>query len=145
MYIADEEMKSYKDFIYVTATEKVEIINITVGVEQIAKESSIKEGFVLVFPHHTSSAVYISDSDPSLVEDYLKLLDNSVPSHRDYLHNLADHKRNADAHLKAILTGHHIVLPLSDGRLDLGTYQTIYYAEFDGQREKEILVKIIGE
>lgn len=138
-------MNSYKDFIYVTATEKVEIINITAGVEQIAKESGIREGFVLVFPHHTSSAVYISDCDPSLTGDYLKLLGESIPSHRDYLHNLADHKRNADAHLKAIITGHHIILPLSDGCLDLGNYQTIYYAEFDGQREKGILVKIIGE
>lgn len=138
-------MKSYKDFIYITTTEKVEIINITAGIEQITRESGLNEGLVLIFPHHTSSAVYISDSDPSLTEDYLKLLSECIPSHGDYLHNLADHKRNADAHLKAIISGHHIVLPLSNGRLDLGIYQTIYYAEFDGQREKEVLIKIIGE
>jgi len=127
-------------------TSKIcEVINITREVKRICGESGINNGFVLVFPLHTSSSVYISDSDPSLTSDFINILQKNVPSKIDYQHNKTDPKQNAHAHIQAILTGHHIVLPLTDGELDLGVYQTIYYAEFDGTREKDILVKIIGE
>jgi secondary thiamine-phosphate synthase enzyme len=138
-------MKSYKEFIYIHTNSKVEIVNITEDVYRICRKSGIKEGVVLVFPFHTSAAVYISDSDFNLTDDYRKVLSKLIPAEDNYVHDLTDYKRNADAHLKSILTGHHITLPLSNGELDLGIYQTIYYAEFDGQRKKEVLVKIIGE
>lgn len=138
-------MKSYKEFIYLKTEKLVETINITPYVKEICQRSGIKEGFVLVFPHHTSSAVYLSDSDPNLTEDYQGFLNRFVPAGIGYKHDMVDYKKNADGHLKSIITGHHITLPLSDGKLDLGIYQTIYYAEFDGQRKKEILVKVIGE
>ena len=94
---------------------------------------------------HTSSGVYISDSDRSLCDDYRRVMSGLVPEGDNYLNDRTDYKKIADGHLKSVLTGHHIVLPLTAGRLDLGTYQTVYYAEFDGCREKEILIKIIGD
>lgn len=138
-------MKTYRDFIHITTKTKEEIVNVTHQVQKICKGSGIKEGIVLVFPHHTSSAVYISDSDTGITSDLGKVLKRVVPSGDDYLHDKVDSKRNADGHLKSTLTGHHIIIPISDGRLDLGQYQTIYYAEFDGMREKEVLVKVMGE
>lgn len=138
-------MKTHKEFIHLTTRSKEEIVNITAQVQRVCRDSGIKEGFVLVLPHHTSSAVYISDSDTCLTRDYQKLLRKLIPEEEEYAHNGADPKKNADGHLKSILTGHHIILPLTNGQLDLGIYQTIYYAEFDGMREKEIVVKVIGE
>jgi secondary thiamine-phosphate synthase enzyme len=138
-------VKTHRDFIHITSKSKEEIINITSQVQKICKNSGISEGMVLVFPHHTSSAVYITDSDTGITSDLLKVLGKTVPAGDDYTHNMADPKKNAAAHLKSTLTGHHIVAPLSGGKLDLGRYQTIYYAEFDGMREKEVLVKITGE
>ena len=138
-------MKTYREFIRITTKNKEEIINITPQIEKICRNSKIKEGVALIFPHHTSSAVYISDSDKGITSDLLKVLKKIVPLDNDYVHNKVDSKENADAHLKSTLAGHHIVIPITDGKLDLGLYQTIYYAEFDGMREKEILVKLIGE
>jgi len=138
-------MKTHKGFIRLTTGSKEEIVNVTAQIQHVCRDSSIKEGFVLVFPHHTSSAVYISDSDTCLTRDYQKVWRKLIPEEEKYAHNQADPKKNAAGHLKSILTGHHIILPLTNGQLDLGPYQTIYYAEFDGTREKEILIKIIGE
>lgn len=139
------KMKTYKGFIRLTTKSKEEIVNITAQVQCICQDSGVKEGFVLVFPHHTSSAVYISDSDTDLTRDYQELLRKLIPEEDEYAHNRSDPKKNAAGHLKSILTGHHIILPLAQGQLDLGPYQTIYYAEFDGMREKEILVKVTGQ
>jgi len=138
-------MKSHRDFIHITTKDREAIINITPQVEKICNASGIKEGLAMVFPHHTSSAVYISDSDRGITSDLLKVLRKIVPSGDNYVHDGADPKKNADAHLKATLACHHIIVPVTAGQLDLGLYQTIYYAEFDGMREKEILVKVIGE
>ncbi len=138
-------MNSFNKEITIESRQKQEIIDLTGRVQDIVEHSGIKEGLALVYPLHTSSAVYISDSDISLTQDFNDILEKLVPSSAGYRHDEVDYKKNADAHLKAVLTGHHVVLPVSDGRLHLGTYQTIYYAEFDGGRKKEILVKIIGE
>lgn len=137
-------MNSYRKQINITTKNKEEVINISSEVSEIVRESGIQEGLVLVFPLHTSSAVYLSDSDPSLTEDFCSVLKDLVPEGQGYLHDQVDYKKNADAHMKANLSGHHIVLPLTAGKLDLGVYQTLYYAEFDGTRPKEILVKILG-
>ena len=124
-------MRTYKDFIHLTTRAKEEIVDITAQVQHICQKSGVKEGFILIFPHHTSSAVYISDSDTSLTRDYQKVLRKLIPKEENYAHNQTDPKENADGHLKSTLTGHHIILPLTNGRLDLGLYQTIYYAGFD--------------
>ena len=138
-------MNSFRKVITLTSNEREEIINISSMVSEAVRESNIQEGLVLVFPLHTSSAVYLSDSDPSLTEDLQGVLRKMVPANQGYLHDQVDYKRNADGHIKANVIGHHITLPLTAGQLDLGTYQTVYYAEFDGQHPKEVLVKIIGE
>ena len=138
-------MKTFRELLHYTTRGKTETINITGDVEQACQKSGITDGLVLVFPLHTSSGVYISDSDTSLTDDFSDVLSGLVPAGKGYRHDETDHKKNADGHMKANLTGHHITLPLTAGRLDLGTYQTVYYAEFDGQREKEVMVKVIGE
>ena len=138
-------MKTVREIVRVHSRQKVEIVDITREVEAVVTRSGISEGMVLVFPHHTSMAVYISDSDRSLTSDMLDVLEKLAPHDAVYRHDSADPKQNAHAHLKASLSGHHIMLPLTDGKLDLGMYQTIYCAEFDGMRPKEILVKVCGE
>lgn len=138
-------MKSVRKLIEVQTQQQVEIVDITRQVMDIVKSSGVREGMALVYPHHTSSAVYISDSDRCLQGDFESVLARLVPERDDYAHDRTDPKLNATAHLKAILAGHHVVMPVTSGKLDLGTYQTVYYAEFDGRRTKEILVKVIGD
>jgi secondary thiamine-phosphate synthase enzyme len=138
-------MNHYRKLLHFRTREQTEIVNITPLIEQTLAESRIQEGFALLFPLHTSSAVYLSDSDPSLTRDFADLLDALVPASRQYRHDRTDHKQNAAGHLKAILSGHSVPPPVPAARLDLGLYQTLYYFEFDGQRPKEVLVKIIGE
>ena len=137
-------MKHYRTELHFTTAKSSEILNITEQVEQAVAESGIVEGLVLVYPMHTSSAVYLSDSDYSLTEDFADLLEELAPASREYRHDRTDYKKNAAGHLKAILAGHSITLPVTGGQLDLGTYQTVYYFEFDGRRKKEVLVKIVG-
>lgn len=138
-------MKSVRKEIEISTNDKIEIVDITSRVEDIVRSSGIEDGLALVYPMHTSSAVYISDSDRALTGDFEALLAELAPINRDYAHDRSDPKQNAVAHLKAILAGHHVVMPVTSGALDLGTYQTVYYAEFDGCRPKEVLVKVIGE
>jgi secondary thiamine-phosphate synthase enzyme len=138
-------MKSYRQVFRIKTEERQEVVDVTSRVAEALERSGIAEGLALVFPMHTSSAVYISDSDSSLALDYLDVADRLAPKGAGYRHDEADYKHNADAHIKAVLTGHHVVLPVTGGRLDLGAYQTLYYAEFDGAREKAFMVKVIGE
>ena len=125
-------MPTFRAEITLCTKERVEIVDITGQVEDACRTSGIREGIALVFPHHTSSAVYISDSDRSLTGDFSSILSELAPEDRDYAHDLTDYKKNAFG-------------PVTGGRLDLGRFQTIYYAEFDGRRDKEIIVKIVGE
>jgi len=137
-------MKTYRDFIRITTADKREIRDITREVSQIIAKSGVQDGMVLLFPHHTSASVYVSDSDATLTEDFMGLMERIVPA-AEYKHDLADARRNGRAHLMSLLSGHNLTLPVTEGALDLGVYQTVYYAEFDGMREKEILVKVMGE
>ena len=138
-------MATHRQELHFHTEQEREILNITPQVRRIVAESGIADGIALVYPMHTSSAVYISDSDPSLTLDFDDLLAELVPDSGAYRHDETDTKKNATGHLKAILAGHAVTLPVTDGDLDFGTYQTLYYFEFDGQRPKEVLVKIIGE
>jgi secondary thiamine-phosphate synthase enzyme len=137
-------MKTYRDFIRITTGDKEEIRDITREVSQIIAKSGVQDGMVLLFPHHTSASVYVSDSDATLTEDFMGLMEKTIPA-GEYKHDLIDARRNARAHLMSLLSGHNVTLPVTEGALDLGVYQTVYYAEFDGMREKEILVKVMGE
>ena len=138
-------MPTYRAEIALCTKEREEIVDITGHVVEAVEKSGISDGIALVFPHHTSSAVYISDSDRSLTGDFGAILAELAPEGREYAHDLTDYKKNAYGHIRANLAGHHIVIPITGGRPDLGVYQTIYYAEFDGRREKEVIIKIVGE
>jgi len=138
-------MKSFRKELAFNTGRSEEVIDITSDCRAALKESGVREGLALIFPLHTSSCVFITDSDPGAAEDYRELLDRLVPAGAGYRHDETDHKKNAHSHLRAIITGHHITCPVSDGRFDFGTYHTIYYLELDGRRKKEVLVKIIGE
>ena len=137
-------MKTYRDFISITTEEKREVRDITREVSQIIAKSGVQEGMVLLFPHHTRAAVYVSDSDATLTDDFMALMERLAPA-GEYKHDISDPKQNARAHLMSLLSGHNLTLPVTEGALDLGVYQTIYYAEFDGMRKKEVLVKVLGE
>jgi secondary thiamine-phosphate synthase enzyme len=138
-------MKHFRTVLKLTTRRSAEIIDITAQVAAACRASTITEGLALVFPHHTSAAVYVSDSDPNLAADWAALLARLAPANGTYQHNLTDPKRNAHGHLQASLAGHHVTLPVTGGQLDLGAFQTVYYAECDGRREKEVIIKIIGE
>lgn len=137
-------MKTYRDFIRITTAAPREIRDITREVSQIIAKSGVQDGMVLLFPHHTRASVYVSDSDATLTGDFMGFMERLVPV-GDYQHDLTDVRRNGRAHLMSLLSGHNVTLPVTEGALDLGVYQTVYYAEFDGMREKEILVKVLGE
>lgn len=138
-------MRFHTETFDLVTKDKQEVVDITERVRAACRRSGISDGLCLVFPHHTSSAVYISDSDRNLTGDLLDVLERAAPDGAGYAHDRVDPKRNAAGHLRAVLTGHHIVLPVTGGDLDLGTYQTIYYAEFDGTRPKAVVVKVLGE
>jgi len=138
-------MTTYRTEITLCTKEREEIVDITGHVVDAVSKSGISDGIALVFPHHTSSAVYISDSDRALTGDFSSILSELAPENRQYAHDVTDYKKNAYGHIRANLAGHHIIIPITGGRPDLGVYQTIYYAEFDGRREKEIVIKIVGE
>jgi secondary thiamine-phosphate synthase enzyme len=138
-------MPTYRAEIRLCTNEREEIVDITGDVFDAVKRSGVRDGIALVFPHHTSSAVYISDSDRALTGDFSSILSELAPEGREYAHDVTDYKKNASGHIRASLAGHHIIIPITGGRPDLGRFQTIYYAEFDGRREKEIIIKIVGE
>jgi len=137
-------MDSHRETITVQTEELKDIRNITDPLRDILQSSDVQDGVMSVFPLHTSCAVFINDSDPNLLTDVSEVLETLIPENQDYKHNKTDPKQNAAAHLKSILTGHHVTLPITDGAFDFGRYHTVYYAEFDGTRPKEILVKTVG-
>ncbi len=122
---------------------RIEFINITEEVEETVRKSKIKEGIVLVNPMHITASVYINDAESGLIEDYKEWLRKLVPD-KDYKHNLTG-EDNAYAHLMRTIMGRETTVAVSNGKLDLGTWEQIYYAEFDGQRTKRVLIKVLGE
>lgn len=119
-------------------------VHITPQVEQIVKRSGVKEGMVLVSAMHITAGVYVNDNEDGLIEDIDKWLEGLAPFKKDYKHHQTG-EDNGDSHLKALLINHEVIVPITAGRLDFGTWQQIFYAEFDGQREKRVIVKVMGE
>jgi secondary thiamine-phosphate synthase enzyme len=124
--------------------KKIDIINITNQVNRAISDSKVKDGLVLVNPMHITAAVIINDNESGLHQDYLRVLEKLVPYYADYRHNDTG-EDNAAAHIWRQLIGHQVVMPITNGKLDLGTWEQIFYFEFDGQRQKRVLVKIIGD
>ena len=137
-------MKTTTEYLWFNTVKHREFINITDKVEDIVRGSDISEGFVLVSAMHITAGVYVNDAESGLIADIDKWLEQLAPYKPDYKHH-ATGESNADAHLKSLLVHHEVIVPITDGKLDLGPWQQIYYAEFDGQRRKRVLVKAIGE
>lgn len=139
-------MKSYRKEIWLNVPERRGFVNITRQVEECVRESGIKEGLCLVNSMHITSSVYINDNESGLFEDYERWLEELAPHEpvSQYMHNRTG-EDNADAHLKRQIMGREVVVAITDGELDFGTWEQIFYGEFDGRRRKRVLVKIIGE
>ncbi|MDX2043946.1 MAG: secondary thiamine-phosphate synthase enzyme YjbQ [Acidobacteriota bacterium] len=137
-------MKSLTKYLVFNTKNRREYINITDEIAQAVADSNVKEGMVLVSAMHVTAAVYVNDAEDGLIADIDEWLEHLAPTRADYRHHQTG-EDNGDAHLKNLLMHHQIILPITNGRLDLGTWQQVYYAEFDGQRRKRAIIKIIGE
>lgn len=138
-------MKSYRKELWFCTRHKREIVHITPHVEEVLRESGIREGLCLVNAMHITASVFINDYEEGLHSDFLSWLERLAPYSSDgYKHNRTG-EDNGDAHLKRTIMGREVVIAITDGRLDLGPWEQIFYGEFDGQRRKRVLIKIIGE
>ena len=140
-----EKMKSYRKELWFEVKQRRELINITRTLEACLAESGVKEGLLLCNAMHITASVFINDDETGLHRDFEIWLEKLAPEkpHGQYNHN--GYEDNADAHLKRTIMGREVVIAITDGRLDLGTWEQVFYGEFDGKRKKRVLVKIIGE
>ncbi len=138
-------MKSYRKELWFEIPSRCGLVNITPQVEQCLRDSAIREGLVLVNAMHITASVFVNDNERGLRADFEKWLEKLAPEkpHSQYAHNGAED--NADAHLKRTIMGREVVVAISQGRLDFGPWEQIFYGEFDGRRRKRALVKIIGD
>ena len=137
-------MKSATEYLWFNTDNQRAYINITGDVERIVRDSGVEEGFVLVSAMHITAGVYVNDAESGLIEDIDSWLEQLAPFRSDYKHHRTG-ETNGDAHLKSLLIHHEVIVPITSGRLDLGPWQQIYYAEFDGRRRKRVIVKVIGD
>ena len=144
-------MRSQTEYIVFNTKERYEFHRITDEVEKIVRESGVEEGLVLVSAMHITAAVYVNDAENGLLADIEEWLERLAPyggldgqEGPEYRHHRTG-EDNGDAHLKRLLLGHQVTLPITEGQLDLGPWEQVYYAEFDGMRRKRVLVKVIGE
>lgn len=139
-------MKSYRKELWFNASSRRAFINITAQVDDCLRESSIQEGFILVNAMHITASVFINDNESGLLQDYEEWLEQLAPHEpiERYRHNRTG-EDNGDAHLKRQVMGREVVVAITQGKLDFGPWEQIFYGEFDGRRKKRVLVKIIGE
>jgi secondary thiamine-phosphate synthase enzyme len=137
-------MKTRTEYLQMETRSRFEFVRITSQVQDAIVKSGVKEGLVLINPMHITAAVIVNDNEAGLQKDYLAVLERLVPYGADYRHNDTG-EDNAASHIWRQLMGHQVVMPITNGKLDLGTWEQIFYCEFDGQRKKRVLVKVIGE
>ena len=137
-------MTAHTEHLTFSTTRRRELINITDRLAEIVQRSRIQEGMCLVSAMHITAAIWVNDEEDGLKQDFQEWLDGLAPARPDYLHHRTG-EDNADAHLKRTLVHHQVILPITAGRLDLGPWEQIFYAEFDGRRKKRVVVKILGE
>ena len=137
-------MKFATDYLWFNTKRPREYINITDEVERVVAESGIREGMVLVSAMHITAGIYVNDAEAGIIRDLDDWADRLAPKGPDYHHHQTG-ESNGDAHLKSILVHHQVVVPVTGGKLDLGPWQQVYYAEFDGQRRKRVIVKAMGD
>jgi len=137
-------MKTLTEYLWFNTRTQREYINITPQVQEIVARSGAQEGMVLVSAMHITAGVYVNDAEEGLIQDIDEWLERLAPFNRSYQHHRTG-ETNGDAHLKSLLIHHEVIIPITKGSLDLGPWQQIYYAEFDGKRRKRVVVKVMGE
>jgi secondary thiamine-phosphate synthase enzyme len=142
--VSENQMKTLTEYLkFHTKTHRA-YVHITPQVEEIVRKSGVKEGMVLVSAMHITAGIYVNDNESGLIEDIDQWLEHLAPFRKDYKHHETG-EDNGDSHLKALLIHHEVIVPITAGKLDFGTWQRIFYAEFDGQRDKRVIVKVMGE
>ena len=136
-------MKSLTEYLWFETPKRKDLVNITGRVAGLVAKSRVQEGLCLVSAMHITAGIWVNDEEPGLKEDFLELLERLAPA-ADYKHHRTG-EDNGDAHLKRTLIGYQATLPVTKGKLDLGPWEQVFYAEFDGRRRKRVVVKIIGE
>jgi secondary thiamine-phosphate synthase enzyme len=137
-------MKFHTEYLTFNTKKHRAYVHITPQVEKIVRDSGIKDGLALVSAMHITAGVYVNDNEEGLIEDIDEWLEKVAPFNPNYKHHQTG-EDNGDSHLKAILVHHQVILPVTDSKLLLGTWQRVFYAEFDGQRSKRVLVAVMGE
>ena len=137
-------MKTATDYLWFNTKQRQEFVRITDEVAAIVKKSGVQEGMALVSAMHITAGVYVNDNESGLIEDIDQWLEQLAPFREDYRHHETG-ETNGDSHLKALLIHHEVIVPITAGKLDFGPWQRIFYAEFDGQRDKRVIVKVMGE
>jgi len=137
-------MKSFTEYLFFNTTEEEEYLNITPKLDAILKQSKVHEGLMLVSAMHITAAVYVNDDESGLIQDIKNWLKVLAPENPNYHHHQTG-ETNGHAHLRNLILHHEVTLPITKGKLDLGPWQQVFYAEFDGRRKKRVIVKIIGE
>ncbi|MGZ8394869.1 MAG: secondary thiamine-phosphate synthase enzyme YjbQ [Nitrospira sp.] len=137
-------MKSYREELWFETQTRRAYLNIPAQVDAAVRKSGVREGMVLVNAMHITASVYINDDEAGLLHDYETVLERLAPQHATYRHNDTG-EDNGDAHIKRQLMGREVVVAITDGKLDFGPWEQIFYGEFDGRRRKRVLVKVIGE
>ncbi|HEX9780031.1 MAG TPA: secondary thiamine-phosphate synthase enzyme YjbQ [bacterium] len=137
-------MKHLTEYFWFHTPGRRDLINITDRLEGLVKQSGVQEGFCLVSAMHITAGIWVNDDEEGLWEDFWQLLERLAPFKPDYKHHLSG-EDNGDAHLKRTLIGYQAMVPVTKGKLDLGPWEQVFYAEFDGNRKKRVVVKILGE
>jgi len=137
-------MRFHTEYLTFNTKQHREYINITAQVENALRKSGIQEGMILVSAMHITAGIWVNDAEEGLLADIDEWLEKLAPFRKDYRHHRTG-EINGDAHLKSLLVHHQVIVPVTKGRLDLGPWQQIYYAEFDGQRPKRVIIKVMGE
>ncbi len=137
-------MKSYNEYLTFNTEKKLELVNITADVEKAIHKSAIKEGMALVSAMHITAGVFINDEESGIKKDIEEWLQKLAPDGPDYRHHRTG-EVNGDSHLKSLLIGNQVIIPVTNGKADFGPWQQVFYAEFDGRRNKRLLIKVIGE
>lgn len=137
-------MKFHTEYHTFNTRQHREYIHITPRVDAAVKKSGIKEGMALVSAMHITAGVYVNDNEAGLIEDIDQWLEKLAPFREDYRHHKTG-ENNGDSHLKSMIVHHQVIVPVTNGKLDLGPWQRVFYAEFDGQRPKRLIIKVMGE
>jgi secondary thiamine-phosphate synthase enzyme len=138
-----KDLTAYTEHQTITTKKRYDILDITDRVEEVRKKAALVDGYVLVSTMHITASIFVNDHESGLWQDIMAWLEELAPRKPDYKHHLTG-EDNADAHLKRMLLGHQVIVPVTDGQLDLGTWERVHYGEFDGQRPKRILFKAVG-